>query len=208
MEEKMKILQYVFWVFLAYMAGSMPTGFIVAKIFAKRDIREFGSKNIGATNIGRLMGKPWAVFVSLTDMLKGGLLVLLASRFIDNDILLAILGVMSVFGHNYPIWLSFKGGKGVSTTFGVVAFYNFFNPWAALYAGVVWFFVMFVTGYVSIASIIAIASMALFAWHFNMPLPYIWAIILLTLLTIIPHKENLFRVLNKTELKVNMRLFK
>ncbi|MDO4218640.1 MAG: glycerol-3-phosphate 1-O-acyltransferase PlsY [Synergistaceae bacterium] len=204
----MTILHACFWIFLAYMAGSMPTGYVVAKIFAKQDIREFGSKNIGATNISRLMGKSWGIFVSLTDMLKGGLVVLLASHFVDSVILLATIGVASVFGHNYPVWLSFKGGKGVSTTFGVVAFYNFFNLWVALYAGVVWFLVMFVTGYVSIASIIAIASMAFFAWHFNMPLPYIWAIIFLTLLTIIRHKENLIRVSKGTELKVNIRLFK
>lgn len=204
----MIILQYIFWIFLAYMAGSMPTGFIVAKIFAKRDIREFGSKNIGATNISRLMGKSWGIFVSLTDMLKGGLLVLLASSFVNSDALLAVIGVASVLGHNYPVWLSFKGGKGVSTTFGVVAFYNFFNPLPALSAGVIWFCVMFLSGYVSLASIIAIASMAFFAWYFCMPLPYILAIIFLTILTILRHKENISRISNGTELKVNMRLFK
>ena len=204
----MIFLKYLFCIVLAYLAGSMPTGFIVARVFAKQDIRQFGSKNIGATNICRLMGKPWGVLVAAVDMLKGGLFVLVASCLIDDPILLAVIGVASVLGHNYPIWLSFKGGKGVSTTFGVVAFFDFFNPWTALLAGVIWFCVMFVTGYVSIASIFAIASMVIFACYFSMPLPYVVAIFFLLILTIIRHRGNLIRIIERKEPKVEMRLKK
>ena len=204
----MIFLKYLLFVILAYFAGSLPTGFIVAKVFARQDIRQFGSKNIGATNICRLMGKPWGVFVSAVDMLKGGLFVLLASCLIDDPTILSIVGVASVLGHNYPVWLSFKGGKGVSTTFGVVAFFDFFNPWTALLAGVIWFCIMFVTGYVSIASIVAIASMVIFACYFLMPLPYVVAIIFLLILTIIRHRGNLIRIIEGNEPKVIMRLKK
>ena len=102
-----------------------------------KDIREFGSGNIGATNVGRVLGKKWAVVTAVVDILKGGLAVLLAmSLGVKSPFLLATVGFAGVIGHDYPLWLGFKGGKGVATTFGVFGCYDFFNPLPAILGGV------------------------------------------------------------------------
>ena len=110
-------MSFILCALFGYLAGSCPTGFLVAKYVCGADIRSYGSGNIGATNVGRLMGKKWAVAVAIFDMLKGGLAVLVASCFVSSHALLALTGVCAVLGHNYPVWLGFKGGKGVATTF-------------------------------------------------------------------------------------------
>lgn len=140
------------WICLGYLTGSCPTGYLVTRYLKGIDIRAFGSGNIGATNTGRLLGKKWAYFVAVVDMFKGGLVVLIASFFTDNSFLLAAVGVSAVIGHNYPLWLKFRGGKGVATTFGVIGFFNFFNPWPAIVGGCFWCVILKQSKYVSIAS--------------------------------------------------------
>ena len=151
----------VFWLVFGYLAGSCPTGYLAVKMLKGQDIRDYGSGNIGATNTGRVLGKKWAVAVAVFDMLKGGIAVLLASFFTDNDVILALTGVFAVLGHNYPVWLGWRGGKGVATTFGVLAFYDFFDPLPALIGGAVWYVVMKTTRYVCVASIVALFASAL-----------------------------------------------
>ena len=187
----------VFWAFAGYLAGSCPTGFLVAKYIKGADIRAFGSGNIGATNVGRLMGKRWAVAVAVFDMLKGGLAVLAASCFISDPTILALTGVCAVLGHNFPLWLGFRGGKGVATTFGVIGFYNFFMPWPAIIGGIIWYAVMKTTKYVSVASMVG-----LLAACFGMPRPYTAASFFLTLLSVWRHRANIVRLKNGTESKV------
>lgn len=195
-------MQSLIWGIIGYLAGSCPTGFLVAKYFRGQDIRQFGSHNIGATNVGRLMGKKWAIAVSLFDMLKGGIAVLIASQFTQDDGVLALTGVCAVLGHNFPVWLGFKGGKGVSTTFGVLAFYDFFNPWSALLSGAIWYVAMRLSNYVSVASMIALPSAAILTYIFGMPLPYTAASAALALLSIWRHRANIGRLMNGTESKV------
>lgn len=122
-------LGFVLWGGLGYLMGSFPTAYVVARRMRGVDIRTFGSGNVGATNLGRLMGKKWAVFVTAVDMLKGALPVL-AARFLgypEGDI--AVAAVAAVLGHNYPVWLNFKGGKGVATTYGTLFLPVPGNPW-------------------------------------------------------------------------------
>ena len=189
--------------FVGYLAGSCPVGFLATKFVAKKDIRTFGSGNIGATNVGRLMGKKWAVATALFDMLKGGAAVLAASLFTDgSDALLALVGVCAVLGHNFPVWLGFKGGKGVATTFGVIAFYDFFMPLPALLGGAVWYVVMKTTRYVSVASIAGLFASAVFTACFGMPRPYTLASFALALLSAWRHRANIARLREGTEAKV------
>lgn len=185
-----------------YLAGSCPTGFLAAKYAGGADIRSFGSGNIGATNVGRLMGKKWAVAVAVFDMLKGGLAVLAASFFVSSPSLLALTGVCAVLGHNYPVWLGFKGGKGVATTFGVIGFFDFFTPWPAILGGLVWYAVMRFTKYVSAASIAGLFSTALFVLLWGMPKPYAAAALFLACLSSWRHRSNIKRLMNGTESKV------
>ncbi len=95
----------IFWLIFGYLAGSCPTGYLAVKILKGLDVRDFGSGNIGATQTqAGCWGKKWAVAVAVFDMLKGGMAVLLASFFTDSSIILALTGVFSVLGHNYPVW--------------------------------------------------------------------------------------------------------
>ena len=108
-------------VLLAYLLGSIPFGLIVAKNVRNIDIREYGSKNIGATNVFRVLGKKWGILVFVLDALKGYLAVILPLKFgwswdAPYNILYA---VSAILGHTFPVWLQFKGGKGVATSFGV-----------------------------------------------------------------------------------------
>ena len=108
---------------MGYLLGSMPWGYIVFRLRKNDDIRKFGSGNIGATNVGRLLGKKWAVGVAIADMFKGAAGLALAYFLgIRDPQWVALVGIAAVMGHNFPVWLSFKGGKGVSTTYGVVIF--------------------------------------------------------------------------------------
>ena len=191
----------VLWALLGYLAGSCPTGYLVARSIGGTDIRGFGSGNIGATNVGRLLGKKWAVAVAAFDMFKGGIAVLIASFFTESDTVLALVGVCAVLGHNYSMWLGFKGGKGVATTFGVVGFYCFFTPWPALLGGAVWYVVMRTTKYVSVASMAGLFAASALTAVFHMPVPYTAASFALACLSVWRHRGNIERIRNGTEIR-------
>lgn len=189
-------------IIFGYFCGSCPTGFLVARIIKNVDIRTIGSGNIGATNVGRLMGKKWAIAVAVFDMLKGGIAVFILSIFTTSPTILASTGIAAVLGHNFPIWLKFKGGKGVATTFGVIAFYNFFNPIPAIAGGIIWYLVMKKTRYVSIASLIGLTTSSIVMYLTKGFDAYCIASILLTVLSVIRHKSNIIRLKSGTESKV------
>lgn len=189
----------IFWIIFGYIAGSCPTGYLAVKILKGQDVRNFGSGNIGATNTGRVLGKKWAVIVAVFDMLKGGLAVLFASLFTDNSNILALTGLFAVLGHNYPVWLGWRGGKGVATTFGVFAFFDFFNPFPALIGGAVWYAVLKTTKYVCIASITALFASALLMPFFGMPRSYCIAGFLMAVLSAWRHKGNIHRLIEGRE---------
>lgn len=191
------------WPFLGYLAGSMPTGYLVVKLLRGDDIRRYGSGNIGATNVGRVMGRKWAVAVAVTDMLKGGIVVALAMALgVRDHLVLALTGLFGVLGHNFPVWLRFKGGKGVATSFGVMFFFNWFSPWPALIGGAVWYLVMRASRYVSLASLVALYSSAGLMWFFRAPAPYCWASLALAVLSTLRHRENIKRLMAGTENRV------
>lgn len=203
------IISSVCWILFGYLLGSCPIGYLVVKFLTGKDIRDFGSGNIGATNVSRVLGKKWAVVTAVADMLKGGIAVLIAmAAGVTSTAILAIIGFASVIGHDFPVWLGFKGGKGVATTFGVIGCFDFFNPWPAIIGGIAWFFIRETTRYVSVASMIALTVSLLFMPVFAVPIPYYFATILLVQLTIWRHRENIRRLLNGTESKVSRLLFK
>ena len=140
----------------AFLLGSIPTGYLVAR--AKGiDIRKHGSGNIGATNVFRTLGKPLGIFVFLVDALKGFAAVWLAAQFSDGSDWAGIVAAVAVIaGHNYTPWLGFKGGKGIATSAGVLLA---LMPWAVLAIAVVWVLVFKISRYVSLASICAAAAL-------------------------------------------------
>jgi len=196
------ILIYILTALGAYLLGSIPTGFLVAK--AKGiDIRSVGSGNIGATNAMRVLGKPAGIFVLLMDAAKGFAAVWLASLMLkDNSIadlqtLRVVAGIGAVLGHNYTCWLKFKGGKGIATTAGV---YLALAPWALLVALVVFILAILLTKYVSVGSIAGAIALPVTVWVMT-PQNYFLGIVTTALgaLAIYKHKSNIQRLIAGTE---------
>ena len=195
----------VLFIIISYFIGSLPTGYLAAKFVKGIDIRTIGSGSIGATNVRRLLGQGWAVFVALVDMLKGALALLLAAHAgtASSPELLALSAFAVVIGHNYPIWLKFKGGKGVATTYGTMFFVWPYNSFAiVLMCGAVWYGVMKASRYVSLASMLSLACMPIFFYMLSAPIPFTLLAAALAALSIFRHRSNIVRLLNGNENKV------
>jgi len=207
------VLASLLIVVAAYLLGSIPTGYLIFRLFRKEDIRQSGSGNIGATNVLRSGGKGLGAATFLLDMLKGcsavwlGALIavmvaadhgsLLPQASLRN--LMALAALCAVLGHLFPVWLGFHGGKGVATGFGV---FLVAAPWAALAAISVFFLVFLLSRYVSLASVLGAASFPVFAWflvHGDRPPFFIAVQIAVALLIIAKHHQNIRRLLAGTE---------
>ena len=114
-----KSVIWILWAVGAYLVGSIPFGFLIGKLRGK-DIRTLGSKNIGATNVYRTVGKPWGILAFLCDFLKGFLPTLAAQKFGNADWLPLMVGILTVAGHMWTCFMKFKGGKGIATGFGML----------------------------------------------------------------------------------------
>ena len=193
---------------IAYLIGSFPSGYIAGRLRGV-DVRKVGSGNVGATNVTRVLGKKFGYPVFVIDFCKGLFPVLLAGAIahrcglsaLATDLCNAIAGIFSVVGHSYPLWLGFKGGKGVATSLGVI----FGISWiAALIMCAVWMVMFKMTRYVSVASIVAaitlpIAMMTLLFLH-NLRSPVlVYFSLCLAAIVVIRHRSNLSRLLSGTE---------
>jgi glycerol-3-phosphate acyltransferase PlsY len=196
----------------SYLLGSIPVGYLLVRIFLKQDIRSIGSGNIGATNVLRSGRKGLGAATFLLDMLKGcsaiWLAAYIASTFapsVQVQNMEALAAISAVLGHMFPVWLKFKGGKGVATGFGV---FLVASTWAALAAIGVFFLVLLISRYVSLASILGAAGFPLFAWLMasapRTPF-FIAAQCIVAFLIIAKHHQNIRRLLNGTESKFGFR---
>jgi glycerol-3-phosphate acyltransferase PlsY len=143
-------------IIVAYLIGAIPSGLLIARLSGVRDIRQTGSGNIGATNVLRTLGMKVAIWVYVCDIGKGALTVFLAplagQDLLASDLYFVLIGLATIIGHIFPVYLHFKGGKGVATTFGVLLV---LLPSETLLAGVVFLLIFWLTRYVSLASIAA-----------------------------------------------------
>ena len=196
-------LGYALTALLAYLFGSVPTGFLVARAKGV-DIRTAGSGNMGATNVFRVLGKGPGILVLAIDALKGALAVLLLPHLLVGLAgpqaaaigLPLVAALCAVLGHNYTCWLGFKGGKGIATSAGVLAA---LVPWAFLVTLTVWLIIFVVSRYVSLASVCAAAALPIATFALHAPLPFVWLTLTLGLLAIGKHRPNLERLLKGTE---------
>ena len=187
-----------------YLLGSVPFGYIVGKLFKKVDIREYGSGNIGANNALRILGPLLASLVVLGDIGKGILSIYLVQYLnIDSLLILIIAGLAVIFGHDWSIFLGFKGGKGIATTFGVVFA---LNPTISFLALLVWGIVVITTRYVSLASIFAVISIFILTILFKQPYEYIIFGAIILVLGIFKHKDNIKRLKSKKESKIGEKI--
>ena len=188
-------------VFIAsYLSGSIPFGLILTKIFLNKDLRKIGSKNIGATNILRSGNKKAAAFTLFFDMFKGFFAVLIASYIEPDLIYISILSV--VFGHIFPIYLLFKGGKGVATFLGALVSYSFVVGGLTL---LTWISIFYLTRKSSVAGISATVLSNFFLLLFCDDISVKLSILLLSIFILFKHSENIKRLLRKEELSFEGR---
>lgn len=197
------------WIPLAaYLLGSIPFGLLIAKLRGRGDIRQAGSGNIGAANVTRVVGVGAGVWTLLLDAGKGLLAVWLASRFSEeNTTWMAIAGVAAILGHLFPVWLRFRGGRGVATGAGV---FLLICPQAVAAAMVLWILVVAFWRYVSLGSMAAAAALPLFTYLLwapghAPPLAVSTSVLLAAVLIIWKHRPNIERLLAGTETKLTLR---
>lgn len=204
MEKTMEILKQILMVFLgSYLIGSIPTGYIVVKLFTGQDIRTVGSGSTGATNVKRVMGKKWFFAVMILDAIKGALPVVLTVIFAtvlkDIGLLPVIAAVSVILGHSKSLFLNFTGGKSVASGVGTLLALN----WqAGLTVAAVWAVVTWVSKYVSLGSIVALTLAPILMWILNAPIAYIIYALIAALYVVYLHRENIKRLKEGTENKV------
>lgn len=207
----MVLLAYIVIALGAYLLGSIPTGFLVARTRGV-DIRTVGSKNMGATNVFRVLGKGPGILVLLVDALKGWGAIALSRYLVhsyfpsdgglNESIASIVAGLFSILGHIYTCWLKFQGGKGIATSAGVMVA---LVPWALLVSLITWLTAFGTTRYVSIASVTASAVLPIATWFTTHDRMLTVVVSLVAALAIYKHKTNLQRLRNGTENRFNFQ---
>jgi len=210
------MINFIFLIIGAYLLGSIPFGLLIAKAHGK-DLRSIGSGNIGATNLSRVLGRKWAYFCFCLDTLKGLAPMLVAIKSISSQpgtvelgLSLAV-GCAAVLGHIFPIYIKFRGGKGVATSFGVaLGLWPYYTICSLLSFGV-WTAVVLMWRYISLASIaasvafpvaFALAIVLIPAWNFANLWPLFITAVAIPLMVIVRHRENIKRILAGTEERI------
>ncbi len=188
---------------LSYLVGSIPTGYILYNLIEKKDIRRFGSQATGATNVLRLKGWKYAIPVALFDVLKGYLVVVFALRLLPDKRIALLCGFLAVLGHCFPVYIKFKGGKGIATAVGV---YAALAPVQVLFSVGVFLAVVLLTKYVSLGSILAMFSYPFFLLIFKGDLGVIYLSFFIFCLIIFRHMGNIKRLVAGNERKLGERV--
>jgi acyl phosphate:glycerol-3-phosphate acyltransferase len=183
-------------VIVAYLIGSIPFGYLIVRGKIGADIRQTGSGGTGATNVSRRVGKVAGVVTLVLDALKGAAAVLIARAVSGDDWVIAAAAIAVLVGHIFPVWLRFRGGKGVATGAGV---FLVVAPVALLCAGFLFVATVVLTRYVSLGSMVAAATIPLFVWLLSGSQPLLLTAILGALLIVFAHRGNIGRLAHGTE---------
>ena len=181
----------------SYLLGSIPFGLVLTKIFLKKDIRDIGSGNIGTTNVLRTGKKSLAVATLVLDLLKGYFSIIITFTYFEN--LISYSALICFIGHIFPVWLKFKGGKGVATYLGVILAlsYKFF-----LIFGISWLVLSFLFRYASLSSIIS--SLIVFVYSYFFINNFSLMLFIFVVIIIYTHRENILRLKNSEESKIKL----
>jgi glycerol-3-phosphate acyltransferase PlsY len=193
------------WLLASYLLGAIPTSYLAARVFRGIDLREHGSRNLGATNLYRVLGWRFAIPVGLFDAAKGAIPVLLFAPRISPSQLVALLcGVVAIVGHVFSVFVRFRGGKGVATAAGVMLA---LTPAALGVAALLWALLVYLTGYVSLGSIVAAAVFPVAVYLLERPDPpeILWVDALVAAAIIWFHRANIRRLLQGTENRFGRR---
>ncbi len=186
-------------VIFAYLLGSVPTGYILGSL-AGIDVRKAGSGNVGATNVARVVGKRHGIFTLVADIAKGFVPVVIAVHLGLTSTATAFVGVAAFLGHLYPVFLRFRGGKGVATALGV---FLGLSPWATLVVMPIFVLVILATRVVSLSSMVAAASAPIVFWLLTSSSMLTGTSVFIALMIILRHRGNIQRLLSGTEPRVN-----
>ena len=193
-------------VVVAYLIGSIPFGYLIVRKSIGADIRQTGSGGTGATNVSRRAGKAAGVLTLLLDAAKGCVAVVIAKAVSGDDWVIAVAAIAALVGHIFPVWLSFRGGKGVATGVGI---FLVLAPIAVLCAGVVFVAIVALTRYVSLGSITAAVLIPVFVWLqavFVVPVfdlrPLMTAAVVGAALIVFAHRGNIQRLVSRTESRI------
>lgn len=197
----MNYLYILAFALIAYLIGSIPTGYIIVKLKTNQDIRTIGSGSTGATNVKRVLGKKWFFIVMLLDAFKGALPVILAKLLtLDTYGIYAVISaIFVIIGHSKPIFLQFKGGKSVASGVGTILA---LNPLIGLSIAVIWGIITYVSKYVSLGSIIALILSPFLMYIFKNPIGYIVYCAIAAIYIVWLHRENIKRLIKGEENKV------
>ena len=193
---------YLFLISIVYFFGSIPFAYILPKIFGLGDIRNLGSGNVGATNVLRAGNKLLAIIVLALDIIKGFAPLFILKNYYHNElseIIILFIGSAAILGHIFPIWLKFKGGKGVATYIGFLFAINYIFGIIFI---ITWLLIAFLKKYSSLASIISLVLLPLFVMLFSYEKKIIYLLILINLIIISKHYSNIYRLINKSETKI------
>lgn len=199
----MEIFRSVIIIVLAYLCGAIPFGLLFTKLFTGKDIRSVGSGNIGATNVLRAAGKKAAVLTLLADCLKGLVPVLVVRLLLPDDALEALTGIAAVLGHNFPVFLGFKGGKGVATSYGVALAVT---PLLGLVCLLIWLGATLVWRYSSLSALISFLAYPFLVFSIypdSRPLGSL--ALFLAGMIYFRHRENIKRLVAGTEPKIGQK---
>jgi glycerol-3-phosphate acyltransferase PlsY len=182
----------------SYLLGSIPFGLIITKIFLGKDIRSFGSGNIGTTNVLRTGKKSLAAATLLFDILKGYISITIASEYFNELVYLSAL--ICFIGHIFPVWLKFKGGKGVATYLGIILGVSFI---LGIVFGVVWFLIAIIFRYSSLSSILSAMIVCIYSFYTGSETQSYFLFIMFVII-IFTHRENITRLKNSKENKIKL----
>lgn len=191
-------MNYLLFATIAYLLGSIPSALIVGKVGYSIDIREHGSGNLGATNTFRVLGFKAGSIVIVTDILKGTFATILPSLLFGSEVYPLIIGLFSVLGHTYPLFAKFKGGKAVATSSGIILGVS---PLLFIVMIVTFLITLYISKYVSLSSMIT-GVISIIISLFLKDIGLMVMIILLTAFVFYRHKENIKRIIHKTEPKI------
>lgn len=186
-------------IIFAYLMGSIPTGVLVANYYSGKDITTEGSGNIGATNVGRVIGKKAGILTLAGDIIKGVLPVTLALSTVGSPLIVALTALLAFLGHIYPIFNKFKGGKGVATALGI---FLIISPLSALSAVAIFALLVYLYRYVSLGSVVAAGAMPALMGLYSAPRSYIAMSLIVGGFIIYRHKDNIKRLLDGNENKL------
>ena len=190
-------LEILYLIFYSYFLGSIPFGLILTKFFLNKDLRDLGSGNIGATNVLRTGKKFLGAFTLFLDSLKAYITITLTSKYFTDYIYLSAL--LCFLGHIFPIWLNFKGGKGIAVFLGILLALSI--NYGIIFV-VCWAVILYLTKYSSVSSLISTGIIFFYSIYFNNSAESIFFFIIF-IITIYTHRENIVRLKNKTENKIN-----